>query len=481
MRFEPVIGLEIHAELHTRSKMFCSCSADHTSVQEPNTLICPICTGLPGAMPVLNKKAENQAILVGLALNCNINEINSFARKNYFYPDLPKGYQISQFDKPVAMNGWVDLLDEGSKNVQRIRIRRAHLEEDTAKLTHQDNQTLIDFNRSGVPLLEIVTEPDIHSVETLLSFANKIRSILRYLDVNSGDMEKGVLRFEANISIRPYESGEFNTRTEVKNLNSFRSLAQATKYEIDRQIEIYKNGLDLKQQTLGWDDEKGVTFPQRGKEEAHDYRYYPEPDIPPIYISSLWIETVSNQLPELPDAKNKRFMDKYGLTFKEAQLLSTEKDLADFFEKVVSIFNEPVKIAYNWMVGEFTRQMNERKIDFSNIPVSPEDFAKLLQLLTSKVISDFTAKEILQEMFISNKDPHKMVAERDLVQISDEEYLGNIIKRITDDNPELVRQYLGGKETLFQWFMGQVSRETKGKSNPQVVRQLLYGILKEKS
>jgi aspartyl-tRNA(Asn)/glutamyl-tRNA(Gln) amidotransferase subunit B len=481
MKLEPVIGLEIHAELLTRSKMFCSCSAIHTSSQEPNTLICPVCTGLPGAMPVLNKKAEEQAILVGLALNCTINEINSFARKNYFYPDLPKGYQISQFDFPVAKNGWLDLSEEDTNNIQRVRIRRAHLEEDTAKLAHQNNYSLIDFNRSGVPLLEIVSEPDMHSVEILLSYANKIRTILRYLRVNSGDMEKGVLRFEANISIRSHGSQVLNNRTEIKNLNSFRSLAQATKFEIDRQSELFIKGQEIDQQTLGWDDEKGITFPQRGKEEAHDYRYFPEPDIPPIFISRSWIESISTQLPELPDTKIKRFLIDYGLSYKEAQFLSFEKEFADFFEKVVSLSRGPVRIIFNWLVGEFTRQMKERNIDIQNIPFPPENFAKLLHLLTTNVINEFTTKEILQEMFNSNKNPQDIVSEGNLGQISDEEYLGKIIQRIIEENPEVVKQYLAGKETLFQWFMGQISRETKGKSNPQVVHLLLSRILKEKS
>ncbi|OGN75993.1 MAG: glutaminyl-tRNA synthase (glutamine-hydrolyzing) subunit B [Chloroflexi bacterium GWB2_49_20] len=478
MKYEPIIGLEIHAELLTITKMFCGCSADHSSLLEPNTLICPVCTGLPGAMPVLNKKAVEQSILVGLALNCTINEVNIFARKNYFYPDLPKGYQISQYDHPVASDGWLDILDENEGTRQRVRIRRAHLEEDTAKLMHKGNFALIDFNRAGVPLLEIVSEPDMHSVQAILSYANKIRAILRYLGVNSGDMEKGVLRFEANISVRPLGSQELNTRTEIKNLNSFRSLTQASSYEINRQIDLYNNGLDVNLETLGWDEVKGETYSQRGKEEAHDYRYFPEPDIPPILVDRSWVQTISSQLPELPDAKNKRFMEEYGLSLQEVRSLTYEKEFADFFEKVVTLSSSPTKMIYNWLTGEFTRQINERNIDIQKIPVTPENFAQLLDLFSSRVINDFTAKEILVEIFISNKNVRDIISEKGLLQISDENYLTDLINRILSENPDPVKQYLAGKESLFQWFMGQVSRETKGKSDPQVVRQLLQKILK---
>jgi aspartyl-tRNA(Asn)/glutamyl-tRNA(Gln) amidotransferase subunit B len=478
MKYEPVIGLEIHAELKTQTKMFCGCNADHSSITEPNTLICPICTGLPGAMPVLNKKAVEQSILVGLALNCDINEINIFARKNYFYPDLPKGYQISQYDLPVASNGWLDILNETPETNQRVRIRRVHLEEDTAKLTHQGDFALIDFNRAGVPLLEIVSEPDMHSVEAILSYANKIRSILRYLDVNSGDMEKGILRFEANISVRPVGSEDLKTRTEIKNLNSFRSMAQATDYEINRQVKIYNNGKTVTQETLGWNELEGKTYSQRGKEEAHDYRYFNEPDIPPVYIEKSWIKKLSLQMPELPDAKSQRFADQYGLSLIQARSLTSEKTIADFFEKTVLLSSSPVKTIYNWLMGEFTRQINERRIVSYELTVSPENFAQLLDLFTSNVINDFSTKEILVEMFNSNKNANDIVSEKGLRQISDEDILADIIEKVLKENPDPVKQYQAGKETLFQWFMGQVSKETKGKSDPQVVRQLLLNKLR---
>lgn len=478
MKYEPVIGLEIHAELNTQTKMFCSCNADHTSVNEPNAFICPVCTGLPGAMPVLNKKAIEQGILVGLALNCHINKTNIYARKNYFYPDLPKGYQISQFDQPVASNGWLDILEDRIDTNQRVRIRRVHLEEDTAKLTHHKNYALVDFNRAGVPLLEIVSEPDMNSVEATLSYANKIRSILRYLGVNSGDMEKGILRFEANISVRPFGSQELNTRTEIKNLNSFRSMAQATSYEIDRQTSLYNNGQTVIQETLGWDEMKGKTYSQRGKEEAHDYRYFPEPDIPPVHVGETWIQTISSQMPELPEAKNQRFVNQYGLTLPEARLLTFEKGFADFFEKTVSLSSSPVKTVFNWLIGDFTRQINDRNINYEDIPVTPGNFAQLLNLFTSKAINDYTAKEILIEMFETGDSANDIVTKKSLLQISDKDILADIIEKVLANNPEPVKQYQAGKENLFQWFMGQVSRETKGKSDPQIVRKILINKLK---
>jgi len=478
MKFEPVIGLEIHAELKTQTKMFCGCSADHTTITEPNTLICPICTGLPGAMPVLNKKAVEQSIQVGLALNCDINEINIFARKNYFYPDLPKGYQISQYDLPIASNGWLEILNETPGKTQRVRIRRVHLEEDTAKLTHQVDFSLIDFNRAGVPLLEIVSEPDMHSVESILSYANRIRSILRYLDVNSGDMEKGILRFEANISVRPAGSKELNTRTEIKNLNSFRSMAQATEYEIIRQINLYNNGETVTQETLGWNELEARTYSQRGKEDAHDYRYFNEPDIPPVHVEELLIKKLSLQMPELPDARIKRYTDQFGLTPVQAQALVSERTIADFFEKTILLSSSPIKTIYNWLVGEFTRHINERRINYQEIPVTPDNFVQLMDLFTSNVINDFSAKEVLAEMFNSNKNAKAIVSEKGLYQISDEDFLAGIVEKVLRENPEPVKQYQSGKEILFKWFMGQISKETKGKADPQVVRHLLNNKLR---
>ena len=477
--YEPVIGLEIHAELLTKSKMFCGCSAAYSEAPAANTLICPICTALPGAMPVVNQKAVEQAILVGLALNCTINPMNQFARKNYFYPDLPKGYQISQYDLPVASDGWLDIPDDSGDKAKRVRVRRAHLEEDTAKLVHQGKYTLVDYNRAGVPLLEIVSEPDIRSVEAALAYATQIRGILRSLGVNSGDMEKGVLRFEANISVRPMGSSELRTRTEIKNLNSFRALRRASAYEMQRQKAIYEAGGDVIQETLGWDDIKEVTVSQRNKEEAHDYRYFPEPDLPPIEISSGWVEQIRSQLPELPDARSQRFVTEFGLSVKEARLLTSEKALADYFEKVVSLSKSPAKNLNNWITGEFLHHVNDQSLNIDHIPVPPEHLAGLVDLVTEKVISDNSAKAVLKEMFQTGQSPQAIVEAKNLAQVSNEGYLEGVVAQIMADNPKEVDSYLAGKESVFQWLMGQVARSTQGKADPQVARQLLLQALEK--
>ncbi len=425
--YEPVIGLEIHAELLTFSKMFCGCSAAYSEAPEPNTFICPVCTALPGAMPVVNKKAVEQAILVGLALNCTINEMNQFARKNYFYPDLPKGYQISQYDLPVASNGYLDILEDSETDAQRVRVRRAHLEEDTAKLSHEGDHALVDYNRAGVPLLEIVSEPDMHTVEAALAYATKIRAILRYLGVNSGDMEKGVLRFEANVSVRPLGSQELRTRTEIKNLNSFRALTRASAYEIQRQTQLYENGGKVVQETLGWDDVRGVTVSQRSKEEAHDYRYFPEPDLPPLEINRQWVEELRAGLPELPEARSRRFEKEFGLTIKEAALLTSEKSLADYFEKAVSLSKSSPRIINNWISGEFLRYVNDLGLNPDHLPVPPEHLAQLVDLITEKVINDNSAKVVLKEMFQTGQAPKQIVDANNMAQVSDEGYLEGIV------------------------------------------------------
>jgi len=474
--YEPVIGLEIHAELQTKSKIFCGCSAAYAQAPAANTLICPVCTALPGAMPVVNQKAVEQAILVGLALNCTINPLNQFARKNYFYPDLPKGYQISQYDLPVASNGWLDILADSAP--QRVRIRRAHLEEDTAKLFHQGQHALVDYNRAGVPLLEIVSEPDMHSLEAVLAYANAIRDILRYLGVNSGDMEKGVLRFEANVSVRP-ESGRgegpspLRTRTEIKNLNSFRALGRSCAFEIERQIRLYEDGHEVVQETLGWDDVKEVTLSQRGKEEAHDYRYFPEPDLPPIEVSPVWVEQIKSRLPELPDARCRRFTSGFGLTAKEAALLTSEKALADYFENAVSLSRSPAKIIYNWISGEFLRHVNESALDLDTLPIPPGHLAGLVDMVTDKVINENSAKVVLKEIFATGQSPKAIVEAKNLAQVSDRAYLEQVVAQILSDNPKELASYLAGKETVFQWLMGQVARATRGKADPQITRELL--------
>ena len=478
MKYEPVIGLEVHAELLTNSKMFCGCEVVDSIAAKPNRYICPVCTGQPGALPVLNKKAVELAVRVGLALGCEIHIESIFARKNYFYPDLPKGYQISQYDQPLATNGKIQIETEAG--VKDIRIRRVHLEEDTGKLSHADGHSFIDYNRSGVPLLEIVTEPDMRSPEEVRAYATKLHAILRYLDVNSGDMEKGVIRFEANVSVRELGSDQFNTRTEIKNLNSFRALGQGTEYEIQRQSEIYAGGGTVEQETLGFNEATGKTYSQRGKESAHDYRYFPEPDLPPLVLDPNWIESVRASLPELPEAKTGRFIEQYELKPQEARLLTSEKALADYFEAVVSKSKGSAKTVSSWIAGEFMRYLNDLSIDVKNIPVPAEDLAKLIDMVTDKALSGNSGKVVLSELFKNGGKPEEIVKEKNLAQVSDEGFIQETITRVINDNPKEVQQYLAGKETLLQWFMGQVARSTKGKADPTIARELLLKTLEEK-
>jgi aspartyl-tRNA(Asn)/glutamyl-tRNA(Gln) amidotransferase subunit B len=477
--YEVVIGMEIHAELRTASKMFCGCGVVDTTLAEPNTAVCPVCGGLPGAMPVVNQRAVEQAMMVGLALNCDINAFTSFARKNYFYPDLPKGYQISQYDHPIATNGWVEVQPEEGRGA-RIGIRRAHMEEDTAKSFHfsasgrnGSAHTLIDFNRSGVPLLEIVSEPDMHSVAEAHAYATKIREVLRYLGVNSGDMEKGVLRFEANISIRPRGSQELGTRTEIKNLNSFRALVRASEHEIQRQIAVVEAGGAVIQETLGWDEARGVTYSQRSKEHAHDYRYFPEPDLPPLAIDPDWVNEVRATLPELPDAKVVRFVRDYGLPPNDVRILVAERALADYFEAAVRVYaGNPTEIS-KWVVGELAFLMNRDGLGIKEVLISPESIAALVALVDRGTINQTSAKDVLGTMFETGKAPDVIVRKKGLVQISDEEALLQVVDQVLTENPDQVEAYLGGRETLLQWFMGQVMRATRGRAQPQTVLGLL--------
>jgi aspartyl-tRNA(Asn)/glutamyl-tRNA(Gln) amidotransferase subunit B len=430
-------------------------------------------------MPIANKKAIELAALVGLALNCSINKHNTFARKNYYYPDLPKGYQISQYELPIAEKGWLALssplpLGEGLG----VRVRRVHIEEDTAKLSHEKNYALVDFNRAGVPLLEIVSEPDMRTVEAALDYATKVRAILRYLGVNSGDMEKGVLRFEANISVRPVGSDEFRTRTEIKNLNSFRALVRASQYEIERQIKIYESGGSVEQETLGWDDARGVTTSQRSKEDAHDYRYFPEPDLPPLQLSDSWIDSIKSQLPELPEAKTARFISDFELTPSDARLLTSELSLANYFEEVISHAKSSPKIINTWIAGEFMRNLNELNVEADSIPA--KSLAQLIDMVTDKTISGNAGKVVLAELFKSGGDPQAIVKEKGLAQISDESFIQEAVTKILDDNPSEIEKYHAGKDTLLQWFVGQVARATKGKADPVITKELMLKGLEER-
>ncbi len=476
MEFEPVIGLEIHAELQTRSKMFCACPVVDSTTAEPNRYVCPVCAGMPGTLPVPNQRAIEWTILTGLALNCEIAEYSLFYRKNYFYPDLPSEYQRSMYDYPLCLNGYLEI--DTPTGTKRVRIRRVHIEEDTGKLIHVGGATLVDFNRAGVPLMEIVTEPDMHSVEEVKAFAIALRTLLRYLRVNSGDMEKGVIRFEANVSVRPKGETRLGTRAEIKNLNSFRALVRAVEYEIRRQIEIVRAGGQVEQETMGWDEARGVTVPQRGKEHAHDYRYFPEPDIPPLAISREWVERIRAMLPELPRARRERFEREYGLTRYEADLLTEDHAVADYFEEAVRHARqgdpplEPRTLA-TWITGELFRLMNEAGVEIGEVRVPPTALVDLIRMVQRGEINLNTGKMVLREAFETGEAPRRIVEARGLTQIRDVEALRAIVLRVIEENPREVESYLRGKEGVLKWFVGQVMRATRGQADPQRVNELV--------
>ncbi len=468
--YEAVIGLEVHAELMTSSKMFCGCSAAHRAA-EPNTLVCPVCLGMPGSLPVINKRAIEFTVRTALALNCEIAEFAKFDRKNYHYPDLPKGYQISQYDMPLSRDGWLEIEVNGAS--KRVGVRRVHLEEDTAKLTHIDDYSLVDFNRSGVPLLEIVTEPDIRSAEEARDYATRLRQILRWIGVSTGDMEAGALRIEPNISVRPRGTQAFGTRTEIKNLNSIRVVAQSLAYEIQRQIDLLESGGAVVQQTLGWDEARGVTVPQRSKEFAEDYRYFPEPDLPPLILSSAWVHDVREALPELPEARRRRYMDELGLSAYDAGVLTADRATGVYFEQAVEVYDGDLKKVANWVTGELFRLLNEMDIPIESSPVASEALAGLLRIVDDGVVSASKAKDVFQTMVKTGKSAQDVVEEQGLRQISDEEKLLSVVDAVIDENPQAVEDYLGGKEAAVGYLMGHVMRMTRGQANPGVVRELL--------
>jgi len=476
LEYEPVIGLEVHAELKTRSKMFCGCPVVDSTVSSPNTAVCPVCAGMPGVLPVVNRQAVELALRVALALDCHVEHTSLFARKNYFYPDLPKGYQISQYEHPLAQHGRLR-IDTGSGE-EVVRIRRVHLEEDTGKLTHvaEDNErcSLVDLNRAGVPLLEIVTEPDMHSVEEVRAYASALRSVLRALDVNSGDMEKGVIRFEANVSVRPVGSQTLGTRVEIKNLNSFRSLERAVAYQIEQQIERLKRGEQIDQETVGWDETREITFSQRSKEEAHDYRYFPEPDLPPLVVEKEWVESVRENLPELPRARQQRFVRQYQLSVLDAGRLAEEKSVADYFEACVAAATDVApRLVANWVTDQLFGWMNQTGEGIEQIRVSPQMLAGLLQRYVQGDINQNTAKMVLEEMLRSGEAAEIIIGKRGLKQISDSDTVAELVEQVLREYPQELESYLAGKATLSNWFFGQVMRLAAGKANPQVVRQEL--------
>lgn len=476
MDYEPVIGLEVHAELETKSKMFCGCPVVDTTVAAPNMAVCPICAGMPGVLPVVNAQAVEYALRVALALGCEINTTSIFARKNYFYPDLPKGYQISQYEQPLARHGRIPILT--TQGERTIRIRRVHLEEDTGKLTHVSGggqpRSLIDFNRAGIPLLEIVTEPDLRSGEEVRAYATALRSLLRYLGVNSGDLQKGVMRIEPNVSVRPAGSREFGTRTEIKNLNSFRALERAVAYEIQRQSELRKADQPVRQVTLGWDDVREVTFVQRVKEGEDDYRYFPEPDLPPLVLDPVWIEQVRAALPELPEVKYRRFQSQYDLGGYDAGVLTDDQAIADYFEQAVAAAAGSVpKVIANWITGDLFALLNQAGESISAGRVRPADMAALIQMVRRGEINQGTAKAVLAEMYASGRPAEAIVAEGGLRQISDPGQIAGLVERVLTENPQQVAAYLDGKETIVRWLFGQVMRLGQGQANPQVVQQEL--------
>lgn len=482
MEYEAVIGLEVHAELQTRSKMFCACAVVDSTQAAPNTVVCPVCIGLPGVLPVVNRRAVEYGIRVALALNCKVAYTSLFARKNYFYPDLPKGYQISQYEYPLAEHGYLPIRTRAGE--RNIRIRRVHLEEDTGKLTHvqKDNESysLVDLNRAGVPLLEIVSEPDLHTVEEVRAYANELRAVLRYLGVNSGDMEKGVIRFEANVSVRPAGNQELGTRVEIKNLNSFRALERAVAYQIEQQIALLERGGTVRQETLGWDEARGATYSQRSKEEAHDYRYFPEPDLPPLVVDQAWIDQIAASLPELPYARLARFEKDYGLPEADARLLVEDQAVARYFEEAVAAApGLPPRTLANWITGELFAWMKQCGEDIEHIRVRPAMLAQLVQMTGEGQVNLTTAKAVLGEMLTSGKNAAEIIHTGGLQQVSDSQVIAQLVQQALRSNPQEVSSYLAGKETLANWFFGQVMRSAGGKANPQVVRAELEKQLAE--
>ncbi len=469
MEFETVIGLEVHAQLKTASKIFCGCSTKFGAA--PNTNVCPVCLGMPGVLPVLNRRVVEFAMRMALATNCQINRRNQFARKNYFYPDLPKGYQISQFELPIAEHGWIEIsVGGGSK---KIGITRIHMEEDAGKLVHDEREPVsyVDLNRTGTPLIEIVSEPDLRSPEEAAAYLRKLHAILRYLDICDGNMQEGSFRCDANISLRPKGSSGFGTRTELKNMNSFRNVQRALEYEERRQRDILLDGGEVEQATLLWDAARNVTVAMRDKEEAHDYRYFPDPDLVPVVIDEAWIEQVRAGLPELPDDRRQRFIDQLGLPAEDAGVLTADKEIADYFEAGLAHYDQPKKLA-NWVMTEVLRVVREEDIELADFPVAPTELAALLAMIDKGTISGKIAKTVFEEMRATGKDAAAIVREKNLVQVSDEGELLALVREILAENPAQVEQYRAGKTKVMGFFVGQLMKKTRGKANPRLANEL---------
>jgi len=476
MKYEAVMGLEVHAQLLTKTKIFCGCSTEFGA--PPNTHTCPVCLGMPGVLPVLNRKVVEYALRMALATDCTIASESRFARKNYFYPDLPKGYQISQYELPIAEHGRIPIEVNGQ--TKDIGITRIHMEEDAGKLIHDPHRPVskVDFNRTGVPLIEIVSEPDIRTPEEAGAYLRQLRAILRYLEICDGNMEEGSFRCDANVSIRPVGTEALGTRTELKNINSFKHVENALVYEIKRQKSMVGDGKDVVQETRLWDMDKGVTVSMRGKEEAHDYRYFPDPDLLPIVIDDSWVEAIRRSLPELPHAKKIRFMETYGLPPSDAELLTSSRALADYYEACAKQSADP-KVAANWIMGSLLAVLNAENKTIEETPVSPERLAALFKLVDSGVISGKIAKTVFDEMVSSGKDPEAIVEEKGLVQITDDNAIADIVGTVLTENPKEVEAYKAGKTKLLGFFVGQVMKATRGKANPGMVNEILKRALEE--
>jgi aspartyl-tRNA(Asn)/glutamyl-tRNA(Gln) amidotransferase subunit B len=471
VEYEAVIGLEVHAQLLTESKIFCGCSAAFGG--KPNTHTCPVCTGMPGSLPVLNRQAVEFAIKMALATNCAIACFSLFARKNYFYPDLPKGYQISQYELPLSCNGYLEIpAIEGGK--KRVGITRIHMEEDAGKLFHDEAKpfSYVDFNRTGVPLLEIVSEPDLRTAQEAADYLRQLRTILQYLEICDGNMEEGSFRCDANVSIRPAGSQSLGTRTEVKNMNSFHNVERALAYEIERQREVLGDGGAVVQETRLWDPAKGVTEAMRGKEEAHDYRYFPDPDLVPLVVDARWVEEIKKGLPELPLQRKGRFVKEYQIPEYDAGVITASKALADYYEEGVRFFPEPKQVA-NWIMGDLLRLLKEDDKEAEDSPLSPDQLAEMLGLIKDGTISGKIAKTVFEQMYKTGKGAKEIVVEQGLVQITDAAALTQIVEAILQDHPNEVAAYKKGKDKLFGFFVGQVMKATQGKANPQLVNEIL--------
>lgn len=472
-QYETVIGIEVHVELKTNTKIFCCSTTEFGG--DPNHHTCPVCLGLPGTLPVLNKKVVEYAVRAGLALNCQIANFSKFDRKNYYYPDLPKNYQISQYDLPIAEHGYLDVEVDGQ--TKRIGITRLHMEEDAGKLVHQGNivttpYSLVDYNRTGVPLIEIVSEPDMRSPEEARAYVEKLKAIVQYTGVSDCRMEEGSLRCDVNISVRPVGQKEFGTKAEIKNLNSFRALQRAVAFEVERQIGVLESGDRVIQETRTWDEARGITVSMRSKEEAHDYRYFPDPDLVPLVLDNQWIEFVRESLPELPDQRQARYVAEYGLPTYDASILTLTKEMSDYFEEVIKHYDKP-KVASNWMMGELSRLLNVNGLEITQCPIQPKQLAELLGLIDKGTISGKIAKTVFEEMFATGKDAETVVKEKGLVQISDEGAIAAVVDQVLEANPKSVEDYKAGKTQAIGFLVGQVMKATKGKANPEMVNKLL--------